>query len=443
MCNKMKVLRLTPVLILLLAGAGLVAGSDLGVKYGDSIRVLSSARQAGSGGVALEDPWRQGSILEANSVLLTSGLHWYGLGYQGGLGTLLRIGCEGFLFSTPEFARTTENLDGSYGGTAGKAGASEYGGRILAQIGVLTSESWKVAALCRINMLMQSLPSASYDGFAIEAGMQAQKTLGNGSALTVWALAGPLGSGAGYGYAGQINGGVGIMSAYPSGLLKSAEGYAIGAEGRWLMEGLMHGGLGLAYWFGKPWSSGITLYLRAGAWYAESGSQILQPRGGIGVLWRNGTGLGVQFDYAVVPAGELGMYHYVSLGLRLPEYKPRADKIIASLVETPKEEPAVALKPDVPVEEVMYFQPTVGEKARVTVEAKAPADLAATLWDGEGRSLIRVLIEKHSVNPGTYQVEWDGTLGGGMPAQFDIPYMIRITLGDVTRYIKVVAKEQR
>ena len=453
-------------LLVLLAGAQGLYAADVGGGFGESIRVLTSARQAGSGGVALEDPWRQGSLVEANSVLLSSGLRWFGIGYQGGLGPVLRIGGEGFFFSTPEVTRTLENTDGSYGGQKGTVGASEYGGRILGQLSVLDSGGWKSAALCRVSALIQRLPDSSNAGYAVEAGGQAQGPLGGTSALTAWALAGPLGRGAGHGFAGQVNGGIGMISAYSRGLLKGAEGSAIGAEGRWLTEGLMQGGLGGLYWFGRPNAPGMTLYLRAGGWYAAGGAQEIQPRGGLGILWRTGSGWGVQFDYAVVPAGEMGMYHYATLGVRLPPSKPGERKeepppaeitkevppSVVAPVEAPPPPAAVSAPertPEAPVvskpaepepprgEEIIYFHPEMGEKARVEIEVRSESRLAASILDAEGR-LVSELVTPKTVKPGKYVIEWDGKLEYAGPAGTSVAYLMRITANDGTVLRQVV-----
>ena len=55
-----------------------------GEGWGESMLAMASPRQSGSGGVALEDPWRQGGLLEAYTVLLEPGLRWIGVGGQAG-----------------------------------------------------------------------------------------------------------------------------------------------------------------------------------------------------------------------------------------------------------------------------------------------------------------------------------------------------------------------
>jgi hypothetical protein len=50
---------------------------------------------------------------------------------------------------------------------------------------------------------------------------------------------------------------------------------------------------------------------------ASQTAEAVQPRAGIGVLWRTTAGWAVQFDYAFVPIGELGSFNYGTLSLRL------------------------------------------------------------------------------------------------------------------------------
>ena len=80
----------------------------------------------------------------------------------------------------------------------------------------------------------------------------------------------------------------------------------------------MHGGVSGAYWFGEAAAVGATFVVRAGLRYAEGSAQDLQPRGGLGFLWRNQHLWGLQLDYAFVPMGELGAYHYATVGIVLP-----------------------------------------------------------------------------------------------------------------------------
>jgi hypothetical protein len=283
---------------------------------------MTSARQAGSGGVALEDPWRQGELADLSTILLTSGLRWYGFGVQGGVGPQLRMGFDGFAFVPEGITETREASDGTYGGEGGQIALVEWGARMLVQRELLAAGEWRLAGLARLSTLVQRLPDEQNLGVGLEAGVQAQRGLGDGRALTGSVLAGPLGRGASRAFASEVTCGAGLLSQSRIGLLGGPEGYAAGLEGEVLSEGLVHGGLGLVYWFGRLAASGTTFFLRAGVRSAEGSAQTVQPRGGIGVLWRSAAGLGLQFDYAAVPIGELGWYHYVTLGVRLPQAAP-------------------------------------------------------------------------------------------------------------------------
>ena len=99
-------------------------------------------------------------------------------------------------------------------------------------------------------------------------------------------------------------------------LFGGPEGFGSGVEAEYLGEGLVNGGLGGLYWFGRSDSPGATFFLRAGLRYAGESAQEIQPRGGLGFLWRMESGTGLQFDYAVVPMGALGLSHYVTMALR-------------------------------------------------------------------------------------------------------------------------------
>jgi len=53
------------------------------------------------------------------------------------------------------------------------------------------------------------------------------------------------------------------------------------------------------------------------------------------------------------------------------------------------------------------------------------------------------LVEPKTVQPGEYEVEWDGALGHGVPATFGVPHTIRVTANDQTRHVKVTAVDSR
>jgi len=292
--------------------------ASVGEGYGESLLALSSARQAGSGGVALEDPWRQGQVVEATTALVSAGLQWWGFSMQGGVGPRLRLRFDGYAFTPADVAGTREAADGSFGGTSGAVGMSEWGAHVTAQLTVLEAGSWRVAGLGRAIGLVQRLPDERSSGTAVEAGIQAQRVLGLGRALTVWLLAGPVGQGAGRGFTGHMVAGVGLLTQVSAGLLGGAEGYAVGVEGEALTEGLVHAGLGGVYWVGRPGQAGKTLFLRGGVRSATGSAQAVQPHGGLGILWRMASGWGMQCDVAAAPLGALGLVTCATLGVRVP-----------------------------------------------------------------------------------------------------------------------------
>jgi hypothetical protein len=263
-----------------------VAASGVGVGFAESLRTLTSARQAATGGVAIEDPWRSGSLLEATTVLLEPGdVRWGGLAYQSGFGEGVRLGAEGFIFGSAGSARSTENPDGTFGGEGGTASELQGGGRVAAIVEMARGEGWTVAGTGRLTGMIQRLPDERHGGLGLEAGAQARYALYEGAVLTAWGLAGPVGQGAGRGFADEVLAGAGVLAQRTTGLLGGAEGFGFGAEGAYLPKGLGQAGLGAVYWFGKPNGAGSTLFLRAGlrlAGEARRGSSRVAASGGFG-----------------------------------------------------------------------------------------------------------------------------------------------------------------
>ena len=300
----------------------LARAGGIGTGYGETLWALTSARQTGTGGIAVEDPWRQGRIVEATTILMQPGPRWAGLSAQGGFGPSLRLGADGFMFQSPTVARTSEFPDGSYAGSQGTVNAQEWGGRVTGQMNVWSQDAWRVAALGLVSGLAQQLPDAHHYGAAVEAGATAQRLLDTaGRALTAWGLVGPLGvAGGGRWFNGELLAGAGYVARLDQPMLGRGQGVGTGAEVQVLSEGLLHGGAGAVYWLGDAREAGVTYFLRAGLRYAQASAAPVQPRAGLGVLWRGLKGWGLQFDYAFVPLGDLGVTHYATLGLRLEEF---------------------------------------------------------------------------------------------------------------------------
>ncbi len=292
--------------------------ADVGSGFGESALVMTSARQAGTGGVAVEDPWRQGRILEASTVVYSPGARWYGIAAQGGLGPVLRLGLEGYLFQGPLIDRTSELSDGSWGGVTGTLRPQEYGGRLTAQWSVVSIASWRLAAVGRVIGLVQPVSTGSNLGGAAEIGGQAQWLSSGAGAASAWALGGPLGVGAGRTAAWRVILGGGWVQPMRTGPLTGApEGFAVGVETEYLGEALVHGGAGGVYWRGDLEARGAACFLRLGARAADGSAQAARMHGGLGLRWRFASGTALQFDWAISPLGALGLVNVATLGVRL------------------------------------------------------------------------------------------------------------------------------
>jgi len=445
--------------------AGLTEAANVGRGYGESLWTLTTARQAGTGGIRLEDAWREGMVLEATTVVLEPDLRWYGIGGEGVVGPRLRAGFEGFMFSSPGITHTTETGAGTFGEDRGVVDVTEWGGRATGRLGLLERSGWEVEALGRASGLVQDVDKRSSAGLALEAGAQARKAVAGAREVTVWGLAGPLGWGDRRAFSAQLRAGAGI-----EGTMGENDGYGVGVEADLLGEGLIHGGLGGVYRVGRPGGKGMTLYLRSGLKYAQGSAQEVQPRVGVGLLWRAPSGYGLQFDYAYVPIGELGAYHYGSLGVGLPQgRKERAggmllppgggDKAGKGMtpgpVPTPEpgvqspaaqspapSAPAVERMPEA-VDEVHYFAAGAGEVLRLPIDVAGPSIFGAKVLDGEGREVLKELVPPHEVEAGRQWVEWDGTTAKGDPVPLEFTYIIRVTCDGQTKDVKVVPRKGR
>ena len=308
--------RLTACLLILMPG--IVHAANVGSGYGESLLVMTTARQAGTGGLALEDPWRQGTQVELGSILMSPGLRWFGLAGQGGIGPGLRGTAEVFTYQSPGSPRTSEMSDGSYGGGSGTVGVGEWAGRGTLLWTFISEGVWRAAVLGRATGLMQRLPDEANVGGALDAGCQAQYLVDTRRALTVWGLVGPLGYGGGRMSVWRVTAGTGWLERIETvPILGRPGGYGAGIEGEGLGEGLLHYGLGALCWLGSPSGEGMTVFLRTGLRFMSGSAQEVQPRGGAGVLWSFSERLGMQFDYAVAPMGALGTCNYATLGVRM------------------------------------------------------------------------------------------------------------------------------
>lgn len=402
--------------------------------FGRALRPLMPARQAGTGGVAIENWQEEGTVIEAGSILLEPGLRWFGGELRSGIGESVRFGGEIFCLSAPDITITAEKSNGSYRGEQGSIDYSELGGRLDMQFKLVSLGAWQAGCLGRASTLTQKLPSGNQNGIAFEPGVMALNDLGDGRSLVAWGLSGPFGKSSESSFSGQYTLGASYGVGDYRGVLGGPEAYSVGAEGQLLSEGLWQGGLGGVYRFGKTDGGGMALLMRLGMRYADGSAQVWQPRGGVGVMWGNEEGIGLRLDYSVVPIGELGYYHYISLGMMIPhlmEPEPEETSGIIPSVE------AHAPKAKIKSERVLYFYPLKGEKAVVKVRVRQAAELRANLVDDEGK-LILVLEEGRKVAPGIQTVEWDGTVAHGVLATFELTYFIRVYCGKETKDFRVI-----
>jgi len=294
-----------------------VFAANSGNGFAESIRPLQSARQAGSGSLTLAGLSNEGTVLEANTLLLEPGLRWYGLGVQTGMGNMVRILAEAFMFR-PEITRTVENSDGSFGGEAGAVDFQEWGARVLGRMLVWKNRSRQIAVLGRVTSWVQDLSGFRNVPFTIETGVQVVQRVGTATNLLAYGLLGPLGRGASRWHVNQGTVGAGFVTYRAKGLFGKENGFGLGLELQSVGEGLLHAGLGGVYWFGHSVGAGSTFFIRAGARHMAQSIQSVEPHAGLGYLWRTANGLGIQLDYAIVPLGVLGTFNYVTVSLRLP-----------------------------------------------------------------------------------------------------------------------------
>lgn len=436
-----------------LLATGESGASRIGESFGATLSPLISARQAGTGGVALEDPWRQGTLLDASVIELEAGVRWFGLRHQGGLGSGLRALGELYRFEARDLPRTLELADGTYGGEQGSFDATETGGRATLQATVLKAGSHRVAALGRISGIVQSIPGARHAGLGAEAGVQSLSSIDRRSALAAWAYLGPVGRGARHAMAGELTVGGELLSVKKRGVVAEREGFGAGGELRLLREGPLHGSLATVYWFGRPSEPGMTLFLRGGLKIAQASAQPYQPRAGAGWLWRRPTEWGVQVDYAFVPLGDLGAYHYLTIGTRIPParswFLADAVKAIAEEMAKPVQpipEPAVApppppsapsLEPGRRAERVEFFYPDEGEILNLDFILDEAATVSAGVYGLDG-TLVRTIVEERRLEPGPVAVRWDGTDARGGPVGYGRKYVVQIRVADRVRQAMVI-----
>ncbi len=146
--------------------------------------------------------------------------------------------------------------------------------------------------------------------------------------------------------------------------------------------------------------------------------------GGVGFRWFLGrTPWGM--DYAFVPWGVFGGVHAISITLGIVPRQPVASPPPPAPDRSPPE----------------VFYPLKGETARYALSVANRTELSAVLLDVDGHALA-TLFARRIVEPGEYQITWNGLLPNGMMADFDRVFRILIQAGGEAWYKDVMPKKE-
>jgi len=147
---------------------------------------------------------------------------------------------------------------------------------------------------------------------------------------------------------------------------------------------------------------------------------------GIGFRWLIGR-LPWGMDYAYVPWGVFGGEHAVSMTVGIIP-KPKTIESDLGPADDGREAPEV-------------FYPLKGERARYALKIEERSELSAILLDAGGAPLA-TLFEKQIVEPGEYEIIWNGYLPNGELAPLEMIYRILIQYGLHTWYRDVIPKRE-
>lgn len=274
-----------------------------------------SARQAATGGLPLEEYDDSGVQLEIDRSSLGLGIQWVGARFTGDVRDGFRVGLEGMAMLVQAEGQTTEMPDGTYGGEIGEISANELGWGIFVQHQMRFSDS-RTRFVARVTMqgISQNVAGSKDSGFGGRGAMFGVISLTERMNGLGWVIAGPLGTGRELPFAFTARVGAGIELLRGFGLVKR-EGLRVGLEGERLSEGLTQGGMGVLYGLEvfQDRGSSIRLLLRAGVRGVQDGVIPTQYRFGVGVGGRNRWGGKMSIDYGLVPFGELGRIHHMSV----------------------------------------------------------------------------------------------------------------------------------
>lgn len=292
-----------------------ICQASAGVGFGESLRVIASAREAGTGGLPLEDLQARAIYLEASQIYLGMGIRWLGLALEGNILPRTRIGMAGTGLFAEGVVETTEAADGSFLEKLGTTQAAEYCWMAYAEQRWENLETGNLVTV-RVtgHAVTQDLVGGAGSGFALSAAGFGHFPLRLGLNLLCWADGGPFGVGEDRGFARSMRAGAGLEAPGGLGLIGGKEGARFGLEGEQLAEGLWQAGVGGLYWLGAKdcEGPGFRLILRAGARGIQEGIENAQIRFGVGLMMGSEGNYGWAIDYSAVPFGEFGNLHYIS-----------------------------------------------------------------------------------------------------------------------------------
>ena len=324
------------------------------------------------------------------------------------------------------FPRETEDAQGNYSGSMGTYTAGAGVGTVAYAMDFRRYMPYldflRPSGGVDVRAYMQKVDTDTWVGVTTDCGLRFKPGGGSSFGLVV--------RNAGFGEAGmsmpvELVGGAGFEAGPLLGtrdaLLVEFDGtYAADAEPGFAFGGQYRVGFG---------AMGLAL---RGGW--RSTTEIPGARGvsaGIGIRWVT-AGAPWGFDYAFIPWGALGNVHAVSLTVSLaaPSTAPPIGGASPVAGEAP-EEPLY--------KRVVVFYPLKGEPARFEVKLDAKSDVRAKLLDDDGNFLLE-LMPQSRLEPGTYQVTWDGKLEAGALARFGVVYRIQVQVGEQTYYMSVMPR---
>lgn len=271
-----------------------------------------------------------------------------------------------------------------------------------------------------LRVMSQQVDRVSWLGASVDVGLRLQPGSGFGGGL-ILQNAGL--SEAGSGLPRQF---VGAVSWRADRLLMAGDGFTLEVDMPFARDRTFSLRSGGEYRFT---AGHMALALRAGyrEELADTGASGLSA--GFGFRWlssRTPWGL----DYAVMPMGDLGTRHAVSLTIGMAASNRQVDSLNVTV-----EEAGEAKAP------IRVFYPTKGERVYLPIRIREPAEVSAKLLDETG-AVVAVLLEPVRLKAGRHEIGWDGQIAPGVWAQFDRTYHIFVQAGSQSFYLDCVPKTE-